>query len=50
MSEGVQGAVELCQSVLEYLIARDKFFGTMFAIVVVIIVIMYFLNRFTNHN
>ena len=50
MLKGVKGATELLGQALEYLTSEDQFFATMFAIVIVVLIIMFFLNKFRNKD
>lgn len=50
MVEGVKDATSLITQALTYLIYRDAFFGTMFTIFLLIIIIAYFIKRFGNRD
>lgn len=48
MVEGVQGATELLGQAISYLAYQDRYFATMFTIIIVVLVIMFFINKFRN--
>lgn len=50
MVEGVKDATELCTKALTYLIYKDVFFGSLFTIFLLLVIIAFFIRRFSNRE